>query len=66
MTGWDHSSWGYHGDDGQLFVEGGDGRSYSEGFGTGDIVGCHFMPNEGVTFTKNGVCLGKPISFFDG
>jgi hypothetical protein len=59
MPGWNFSAWGYHGDDGKFYAESGTGTSYSETFGTGDVVGCEICLNEGVTFTKNGTPLGK-------
>ena len=61
MPGWENSSWGYHGDDAQIFHSYGHGvRSYGERFGTDDIVGCGVnLVNGTVFFTKNGAHLGK-------
>jgi hypothetical protein len=50
LPGWTLGSWGYHGDDGKF---------YGDKFGTGDVVGCHFSFDKGITFTKNGTRLGK-------
>ena len=61
MPGWELSSWGYHGDDGRLFAQSGTGTTYSDTFGTGDLVGCHIAFDKGITFTKNGTSLGKDL-----
>ncbi|KAI8922040.1 ran-binding protein 9-like protein [Powellomyces hirtus] len=64
LPGWEDSSWGYHGDDGQTFCgsgpgRAGEGRPYGPVFTTGDVIGCvvNFM-NKSISFTKNGVWLG--------
>lgn len=59
MPGWKSAAWRYHGDNGHLYAESGEGTPYSETFGTGDVVGCEIRFDEGVTFTKNGNSLGK-------
>ena len=59
MPGWEPSSWGYHGDDGKLYSGPGQGTTYGDEFGTGDVVGCHITVDKGVIFTKNGTSLGK-------
>ncbi|KAI8586420.1 concanavalin A-like lectin/glucanase domain-containing protein [Geranomyces variabilis] len=59
LPGWMEHSWGYHGDDGCVFLGSGKGCSYGPCFTTGDVVGC--IVNFGtrtVSFTKNGVWLG--------
>lgn len=59
MPGWSSSSWGYHGDDGKSFPESGTGTPYGETFGTGDIIGCKISLDGTVSFTKNGISLGR-------
>jgi hypothetical protein len=59
MPGWTPSSWGYHGDDGNIYAESVRGKTYGSTFGTGDVVGCHITFARGITFTKNGISLGK-------
>lgn len=56
LPGWDDSSWGYHGDSGELFHSYDyRGRTYAEGFGKNDVVGCCVMPEERTAhFTRNG------------
>jgi hypothetical protein len=56
-------SWGYHGDDGCFYKEGGEGESYSETFGMGDVIGCYITADGDLSFTKNGISLGKMIYF---
>ena len=64
MPGWNHSSWGYHGDDGKFFAQSGTGTTYGDTFGAGDVVGCHITFDKGVTFTKNGASFGKESEDF--
>ena len=60
MPGWGHGSWGYHGDDGQIFAENGPGRVYGPVYSTGDVVGCGTDLGTGnIFFTKNGEDLGE-------
>lgn len=61
MPGWEKNSWGYHGDDGMLFLESGrTGHKYGPKYTTGDVVGCGVdIVNRLVFFTKNGEHLGK-------
>ncbi|MCJ1396082.1 hypothetical protein MMC18_008970, partial [Xylographa bjoerkii] len=60
LAGWLYGSWGYHGDDGNLFS----GFShtsddYGPTYGTDDVVGCGFDKRTSkVYFTKNGKHLG--------
>ncbi|RIB27872.1 concanavalin A-like lectin/glucanase domain-containing protein [Gigaspora rosea] len=63
MPGLDYGSYGYHGDDGKLFLYLGRGRPcgnpYGPLFSTGDTIGCclNFTTNT-VFYTKNGINLG--------
>jgi len=59
MPGWAKGSWAYHGDDGALFIESGQGISYGPTYGSGDVIGCgvDLHKNE-MFFTKNGEHVG--------
>lgn len=59
LPGWEPDSWAYHGDDGKTFSGEHNGRSYSQTFTAGDIIGCGINFNTGQAFfTKNGSDLG--------
>ena len=60
LVGWCNTSWGYHGNDGNLFYDSGRDKPYGPLFTTGDTIGCclNFMNNM-VFYTKNGVHLGS-------
>ncbi|KAL1990405.1 hypothetical protein VTN49DRAFT_6244 [Thermomyces lanuginosus] len=61
LPGWEHGSWGYHGDDGRLYSGDGQsqGRPYGPQFGINDTIGCGINFTKGYAFfTKNGVLLG--------
>eukprot|EP00172_Hildenbrandia_rubra_P001386 Plantae.Rhodophyta-Hildenbrandia_rubra.ctg19277.p1 GENE.Plantae.Rhodophyta-Hildenbrandia_rubra.ctg19277~~Plantae.Rhodophyta-Hildenbrandia_rubra.ctg19277.p1 ORF type:complete len:486 (+),score=103.47 Plantae.Rhodophyta-Hildenbrandia_rubra.ctg19277:93-1460(+) len=60
LPGWEPNSYGYHGDDGNVFESRGErGKRYGPKFTTGDTVGmCWDFVRENVFFTKNGVPLG--------
>ena len=64
LPGWDCHSYGYHGDDGNVFEWSGRGRSYGPVFGTGDTVGAALdWVTRSISFFKNGVNQG--IAFVD-
>eukprot|EP00471_Norrisiella_sphaerica_P002822 CAMPEP_0184477920 /NCGR_PEP_ID=MMETSP0113_2-20130426/56_1 /TAXON_ID=91329 /ORGANISM="Norrisiella sphaerica, Strain BC52" /LENGTH=591 /DNA_ID=CAMNT_0026855527 /DNA_START=531 /DNA_END=2306 /DNA_ORIENTATION=+ len=63
QPGWDENSFGYHGDDGNIFHSSGVGDMYGSSFGPGDIVGCGINYfNKSIFFTKNGAFLGTAFS----
>jgi SPRY domain len=63
-TGWDKNSFGYHGDDGNMFCSSGTGQPYGPTFTTGDVIGCCLNLIDGTCFyTKNGINLGAMIAF---
>ncbi|KAJ1953956.1 hypothetical protein GGI12_005898, partial [Dipsacomyces acuminosporus] len=66
LPGWDEGSWGYHGDDGNIFGGEGHGHPYGPGFTTGDTVGCgiDFMLKR-IFFTRNGFFLGYAFKGID-
>lgn len=58
-AGWEPESWGYHGDDGNVFSTQSNGRKYGPPFTTGDIIGCGINFHAGsIFFTKNGSNMG--------
>jgi len=60
LPGWDHESFGYHGDDGAIFH--GQGKQLSEfgpRYGCNDTIGCGLNHKDNsIFFTCNGVLLG--------
>lgn len=59
LPGWDTNSFGYHGDDGNVFTDSGSGDKYGPTFTTGDVIGCCLnLTNRSIFFTKNGANLG--------
>lgn len=59
MIGWEVSSYGYHGDDGNIFCASGVGKAYGPTYTLNDTVGCGVNTEDGsVFFTKNGQYLG--------
>lgn len=61
MPGWDDTSWGYHGDDGEKFHGNSWGNMYVDvKFGKGDFVGCLYdIGKKELSFTKNEALLGE-------
>ena len=60
MPGWYPGSWGYHADDGNVFIHDGVGRGYGPTYSSGDVVGCGMDPcTKSIFFTKNGRYLGE-------
>lgn len=62
QPGWDSSSYGYHGDDGNFFHRNGTGREFGPTFGVGSTVGCgvwrnHRTQTSQVAFTNDGQLL---------
>ena len=55
LPGWETHSWGYHGDDGKVFVGEHAGRPYGPMFSANDVVGCGLNFRSGhAFFTLNG------------
>lgn len=66
QPGWDFRSYGYHGDDGQMFHSN-RGRQFGPAFSSNDTIGCGVRRNvrEGrsfVMFTNNGELIGNDSS----
>jgi hypothetical protein len=60
MVGWYDGSWGFHGDDGNLYEGFGTGRDYSEPFAEGDLIGCGVdFQRKSAFYTRNGDVIGK-------
>ncbi|KAF9286799.1 hypothetical protein BGZ68_002551 [Mortierella alpina] len=64
LPGWEPQSWGYHGDDGNIFGGCGNGRPFGPIFTTGDTIGCGInFRDMSLFYTKNGQFLG--VAFRD-
>ncbi|KAJ8130645.1 hypothetical protein O1611_g2981 [Lasiodiplodia mahajangana] len=67
MIGWDPGSWGYHGDDGNIFATTGHGDFYSDSYGRGDTIGCGVnFAKETAFFTLNGELVGPAFHGIKG
>eukprot|EP01119_Soliformovum_irregulare_P021857 TRINITY_DN7356_c0_g1_i1.p1 TRINITY_DN7356_c0_g1~~TRINITY_DN7356_c0_g1_i1.p1 ORF type:complete len:411 (-),score=88.29 TRINITY_DN7356_c0_g1_i1:526-1758(-) len=59
QPGWEEGSYGYLAEDGKKFGGNQRGEGYSEGFTTGDVIGCGIIHvKQEIFFTKNGKYLG--------
>ncbi|KAG0251447.1 hypothetical protein BG011_007601 [Mortierella polycephala] len=64
LPGWELDSWGYHGDDGNIFGGCGNGRPFGPVFTTGDMIGCGInFRDMSLFYTLNGDYLG--VAFRD-
>ncbi|KAI3587286.1 hypothetical protein IWW34DRAFT_875 [Fusarium oxysporum f. sp. albedinis] len=69
FPGWEHRSWGYHGDDGGLYIEGSQANPSSDfgesgTFASGDVVGVCLNTKTGKGFcTRNGKTLKMGNAF---
>lgn len=58
MPGWNSHSWGYHGDDGNIFHGSGSDVSHLSAYGNGDTVECCVDQSAGtISFTRMGRIL---------
>lgn len=63
LPGWEPESWGYHGDDGNVFSSHGPGKKYGPVFAADDVIGCGVsFYNNTAFFTKNGQYLGNNLA----
>ncbi|KAI1129163.1 ran-binding protein [Nemania abortiva] len=65
--GWEQESWGYHGDDGDIYSGSNVGKRYRDTFTAGDVIGCgvNFRTGEAF-FTKNGNDQGRAFRDIKG
>jgi hypothetical protein len=50
----------YHSDDGELYLEKGQGVRFGDTYGAGDVIGCGYdVDKDDLFFTKNGVRIGE-------
>lgn len=67
MPGWDANTWGYHGDDGKLFLGNSSSNCAFEKYTKGDVVGCGIDDQKQLFFTKNGKKFGQmPLQHISG
>ena len=60
FPGWERYSFGYHGDDGNIYLEGDDGDDTETPFKTGDTIGLSLdFTNASLSFSKNGKIVKK-------
>lgn len=61
MPGWPAAmkSWGYHGDDGGIFINSGFPTLEYETYSAGDTIGCGVDNQKRLFLTKNGQMLGE-------
>lgn len=60
MPGWKKGSWAYHGDDGKLYLEQGQGVRFGDTYGASDVLGCGSdVDKDEFFFTKNGIRVGE-------
>ncbi|KAI0107157.1 ran-binding protein [Nemania sp. FL0031] len=66
--GWEQESWGYHGDDGDVYTGSNVGKKYRDApFAAGDVIGCGVNFRTGhAFFTKNGSNLGTAFRDIKG
>ncbi|KAI1347003.1 ran-binding protein [Xylaria sp. FL0043] len=66
--GWESDSYGYHGDDGDIYSGGNVGKKYKDTtFSAGDVIGCGVNFRTGQAFfTRNGVNLGPAFRDIKG
>jgi hypothetical protein len=58
FPGCERHSYGYHGDDGRLYIDGGRGDAYGPRFRRGDVIGCGVqLERNALFFTRNGALL---------
>ncbi|XXH01601.1 hypothetical protein Hte_007961, partial [Hypoxylon texense] len=62
FVGWDNGSWGYHSDDGNVYVAN-EGKDYGPRYGTGNVIGCGIdFKSQTIFFTKDGEEKGSAFN----
>lgn len=59
FPGWKKNSYGFHSDDGNIYVQNGKGTKYSTPYAAGDVIGCYVSTRSALSFTRNGAELGS-------